>query len=465
MKFFTTILILFNLTICSIAQLNYIPLNVDYASFKGNENKSFTEFYLSFYQIDLEYEQQDSIYIAKFSHELKITQGDSVIYNVSRNYRSSISAEERKLNNQFIDVFAVELLPGEYTIVAVITDKNSNRNGEYILNASIMNFDKDFSISNIEFANSIDTKGDNSNFSLKNNIKILPNASKTFTIVNPMLYFYFEAYNLVLNDEGRSSYSYNYYITDINGTRVRDYATKEKTGHETIAEVSGINVVALEGQPYFLNIKIFDNNSNKSIVTRKKFSVNKPIRKKSPQHIAAKIEGYEEYVGLNKEELIREFEIAKYIASTEEIEVFEKLNDAQSLRRFLSQFWKNRDKDNDTEINEFKQNYIENYRIANANYSTHFKEGWETDRGRVILVYGRPDEIERNTSSLNSQPYEIWHYYSLEGGSEFIFGDVSGNASFELLHSTFRNEIKDPNWRMRVDKLGGREYNSGFDNF
>ena len=156
MKYPLIIIIFISFTIKLIAQLNYIPLNVDYASFKGNENKSFTEFYLSFYQVDLEYEQQDSIYVSRFSHDLKITQGDSIIYNISRNYRSSISAEEKILNNQFVDVFAVELLPGDYTVFAVITDKNSNKNGEYILNASIMNYVNDFSVSSIEFANSID---------------------------------------------------------------------------------------------------------------------------------------------------------------------------------------------------------------------------------------------------------------------------------------------------------------------
>ncbi len=465
MKIFTTIIVLINLSIVTFAQLNYIPLNVDYASFKGNDNKSFTEFYISFYQFDLEYEQNDSVYTAKFSHQLKITQKDSVIHNITRNYSSSISGNASKLNNQFVDIFAVELLPGNYTVVANIVDKTANKNGEYLLNVSVSDFNTKFSISNIEFANSVDPKGDSSNFSLKNNIKILPNASKTFTLINPMLYFYFEAYNLSVDDNAKSSYSYNYYISDLDGKRIRDYATKEKTGFASIAEVSGINVIALEGKPYFLNINIVDNLSNKSVNTRKKFSVNKPVRKKSQKDIAAKIEGYEEYVGLNKEQLVREFEISKYIATNDEIDIFEKMIDAQGMRRFLSNFWKIRDEDGSTANNEYKQIYIENYKIANANYSTHFKEGWKSDRGRVILVYGRPDEIERNTNTLNSQPYEIWQYYSLEGGTEFIFGDVGGNGSYELLHSTYRNEIKDPDWRTRVDKLGSRDYDSGLDDF
>lgn len=88
--------------------------------------------------------------------------------------------------------------------------------------------------------------------------------------------------------------------------------------------------------------------------------------------------------------------------------------------------------------------------MANTRYSTTFKQGWRTDRGRVLLLYGRPDEIERNPSSIDTKPYETWFYYSLDGGVKFIFGDVSGFGEYELMHSTHRNEIQDPNWRARI---------------
>jgi hypothetical protein len=94
-------------------------------------------------------------------------------------------------------------------------------------------------------------------------------------------------------------------------------------------------------------------------------------------------------------------------------------------------------------------------KLANASYSNYFKEGWQTDRGRVLLMYGRPDEIERNPSVLDVNPYEIWYYYSLEGGCEFVFGDLSGHGEYELLHSTYRNEIQDINWRSRLSSGSG----------
>jgi GWxTD domain-containing protein len=448
----------------SFAQLGYIPLNADYATFKGTGDKTFTEFYLSFFQQALEYEQTDSSFVAKFSHSLNITNDDSVVFNTTRNYKNSTLQIKNSLGNQFIDVFPVELNPGNYTVIAKILDKISNKTGEYILEVTIPEYSSNFSLSNIELANKIDSKGDDTNFSLKNNILIMPNASKTYTIINPILYFYFEGYNLALNEQGQSNFRYSYYISDMDGRRRRQYPEKIKSSNITsVAEATGINVIALKSEPYFLNVFLTDINSNDSAFTRKKFFVNKPARTKSKQEITSKIEGFEEYATMNKQQLINEFQMLKYIATNEETEIFDKIPNEEGMKRFLSQFWKRRDNNIDTPINEYKQTFFENLGIANANYSTHFKEGWRTDRGRVIIVYGKPDEIERNPSALDSQPYEIWYYYSLEGGAQFIFADISGNGSYELLHSTYRTEIKDPNWEMRINKLRNRQ--SGFDNF
>ena len=144
-----------------------------------------------------------------------------------------------------------------------------------------------------------------------------------------------------------------------------------------------------------------------------------------------------------------EFEKTKSIATSEEKDTFEK-HDVDGMRRFLAMFWKSRDPEPTTAINEFRQTYLENIALANTLYSMSFKAGWRTDRGRVLLIYGKPDEIERNPSSIDSKPFEKWHYYSLEGGVEFIFGDVTGLGDYELIHSTHRNEIHDTNWRKRV---------------
>jgi hypothetical protein len=48
------------------------------------------------------------------------------------------------------------------------------------------------------------------------------------------------------------------------------------------------------------------------------------------------------------------------------------------------------------------------------------------------------------------KPYEIWFYNEIEGGVQFIFGDISGFGNYELLHSTKRGEVNDPDWERRL---------------
>jgi len=447
-------------------QFNIIPLSVDYATFLGKEGVTYTEVYLSFLQNDLTYQEEDSLLVGHFLHNLTITQNDSVIAKYNRNYKNTLEINQSPQEySQFIDVFAFELNPGKYELSASLVDEVSGKSGEYNLDLDIPLYSDELKISGIELSTKIEQGNTESNFSAKNNITIYPNPSSTFGILYPVLYFYFEAYNLNLNADGKNNYTYHYYISDTDGKRIRDFPSIENSNEsQTIAEAKGSNIITMESGTYFLNIELKDLNSEKSAFTRKKFFMKKPERTASDNQVAARLEGYEEYASYSKDQLNNEFQKARYISTSEEIEIWENLN-LEGMRRFIAQFWKRRDTNKESPLNEFKRTYFENIRLANANYSTQFKEGWRTDRGRVLLVYGKPDEIERNASSLDMQPYEIWSFYSLEGGAQFVFGDLSGNGHYELLHSTYRNEIKDPDWQRKLGKLRIRESSPGFDNY
>jgi len=68
----------------------------------------------------------------------------------------------------------------------------------------------------------------------------------------------------------------------------------------------------------------------------------------------------------------------------------------------------------------------------------------------VYLVYGQPSEIDRYPNQTDTRPYEIWYYYDMEGGGQFIFGDITGFSDFMLLHSTKRGELRDDGWQRRI---------------
>jgi hypothetical protein len=65
-------------------------------------------------------------------------------------------------------------------------------------------------------------------------------------------------------------------------------------------------------------------------------------------------------------------------------------------------------------------------------------------------LYAEPDEIQRFPSSGDSKPYEIWNYYSIESGVQFIFVDRSGFSNYILVHSTKRGELQDEEWERNL---------------
>src|SRR6478672_12248339 len=80
-----------------------------------------------------------------------------------------------------------------------------------------------------------------------------------------------------------------------------------------------------------------------------------------------------------------------YIITDEERKAFKKLQTDDERERFIEEFWRRRDPDPDTDENEFKEEYYERIAYANEHFSSGIP-GWKTDRGRIWIMYGKPDE-------------------------------------------------------------------------
>ena len=92
-------------------------------------------------------------------------------------------------------------------------------------------------------------------------------------------------------------------------------------------------------------------------------------------------------------------------------------------------------------------------RVATNKYKSLSRKGWQSDMGRVYILYGEPSEIERHPNESNMKPYEVWKYNDIEGGALFIFGDLTGFKNYILLTSTKRGEIQDYNWQQTLSTV------------
>lgn len=71
---------------------------------------------------------------------------------------------------------------------------------------------------------------------------------------------------------------------------------------------------------------------------------------------------------------------------------------------------------------------------ANARFRWSIHEGWKTDRGRILIIYGPPDNVENRNDGATSAKYEIWNYEKT--GRRFVFEDTNDTGDFRLISST-----------------------------
>jgi GWxTD domain-containing protein len=103
----------------------------------------------------------------------------------------------------------------------------------------------------------------------------------------------------------------------------------------------------------------------------------------------------------------------------------------EELEQWFLNYWKKNDPTEETPYNEIQYEFYFRVDLANNEFSLRFKEGWETDRGYAMIVYGEPDKREKYHYVTNTKPYEIWHYNAQNKKATFV--DIEGNNDYKLI--------------------------------
>jgi len=120
----------------------------------------------------------------------------------------------------------------------------------------------------------------------------------------------------------------------------------------------------------------------------------------------------------------------RYLIGKDERTVFLGLNEPEDRKAFIENFWRKRDPDPDTEVNEFKIEYFA--RIDGANFL--FKEGttpgWMSERGRLYITLGPPENRVTYPRGVTfyGKPTEVWYY----GFFPVMFVDDNWTGNYRL---------------------------------
>ena len=157
------------------------------------------------------------------------------------------------------------------------------------------------------------------------------------------------------------------------------------------------------------------------------------------------------------------FEKARLIMTRQEIEVYKHLPDKKAKEEFIVEFWEKRDPTPGTEENENLEEFMERIEYANKWFYEGSKgRGWDTERGRILLQLGFPEErrwgdwadTDRSGALITSKriPMEIWTYIHYQLVLIFVDENDSGrlhltriptNLSYALEKARFSLDLRD----------------------
>ncbi len=340
-------------------------------------------------------------------------------------------------NARVNDMFTLSLVPGTYDLEVTVEDLQGEKQGLCRRKIEVHNFEaapSAVTISDVEFGAEIERSEDKQDRFVHNGYRIVPNLTRSYGM-GRTLKCYFEVYGFAVDPSvDDDSFYLSYSIVDTNGVVVKSYDVKRirKPG-ESCAKMDTLALGDLSSGGYGFLVQVRDRLTRQTARTLRRFQI-----------LSTSQAGQE--LSEEEKELWRYYSDIRFVATEKEQKLLKSL-DSKGQERFLKQFWKDRDPTPETPLNEQLMEHIRRMKYTENQFAAQVnKRGSDTDKGRVYIKYGPPDDIQYNTLATGEKSYEIW-VYEKQGRYEFVFRDRHGNGIYELVHSTMPGERYNPNWR------------------
>jgi GWxTD domain-containing protein len=420
---------------------------MDVASFRYDDEKSFVELYYAFPRSAVTMQRVSGVTSGSVLLRTTIAAAETEVEVASKTWRTPVVMMDTGAVRDKILVGKVHfvLAPGKYKLVTIGQDETnaSIRDTVSIPYTVPQMSGRNAHFSDIELCSSIQkSNADTANIFYKNTLEVIPNPAIIYGKSLPTVLYYSELYNAQLDPfKIRSEIVSSYGRTMTSRMLQRSGALASRV------EVGMLPIGSFPSGVYTLILSYGDTSGAMQFSQSKMFYVYNPdipFDTALAKSVADKIA--QEFATLSEDELDEQFAVATYVTTKEERSLWDELKGAESKRKFLTRFWLDRDPDPLTPGNEFYQQYQDRVLYCNDHFRSPYRKGWKSDRGRVYIKYGQPDNIERHASDSDRKPYEVWNYDNLQSGAQFIFIDRGGFNNYDLVHSTMRDEVSNPNW-------------------
>lgn len=381
-----------------------------FPTFARDGSQQLVRIYVQILNDDLTFVSADTGYAASIQIELYLSdRNENYLFNrtIERtvNTLNFQETNSREISQTFFTDIPIQ--PGEYSLLITVLDKNSNKQVNRKISFRIPSFEKlPFMISHILFFDKVtkDSTGKIQGFE--------PNLINNFSGSSEFIYAYFQT----LAKTNQDSLKILLNIKDATGKEIQRNSYWVKNQTQFAEHYLRFNRHQFDQNKYVAQVVAYLGNYTYKI--EKVFSFFWTVSPQSPRDLTQALE-----------EMV-------YIANEDSVYYYLKRS-YEEKKQFFESFWKSMDPNPETEKNELMDEYYRRVNFANQNYTTLSYPGWKTDRGRIFIKFGEPDDIERHPFEMGNFPYEIWRYYSLK--KIFLFIDRTGFGDY-YLHPSYIEE-------------------------
>lgn len=442
-----------------------VQIDVDHAAFAFDGESSLVEMYFAFEAATLQYVGTENGFMAELPVQMAVVRSTQA--QLDGTPTEPVWSEETSLSfvvpdttglaegQHFVHQVRAAIPPGEYELRVTIPAGPSGLDSDLTVQRDLLvpDFSEESSVkvSDVTLASQITPSQDREDAFYKNGMVIRPNANQLYGSGLNFLFWYAEIYNLDQLAASSDNYTVFSYIAEANVPQPLGDMQRRmpRPLRSPDVVVGSFNIRTLPSGSYFLRIAVLNaNNEAVAEQSRKFFIYNPDVQREQVVAVETDFEA-SQYANMSEEEVDRMERHVNVIASDSERRRLRGIRDLDEKRRFFMDFWGARDPNPNTPINEYQENFYALVQYANDRYTTSFDEGWNTDRGRALLKFGAPTSIEPHLFDRGYAPYELWEYNNIpgEGQALFVFADLDGFGSFELVHSTVTGERKLADWQ------------------
>lgn len=454
MRYLFILIIFFWGSIKSFSQSTQVIFN--HAKFQLENGEPYFETYLSFISSSLKYKANER---GNLQAKLLVTQF------VKQNNKIVDFKKYEVLGPELIDSIAIDfvdqkrfkLSKGTYNLELEIIDLNIENSKPVKLSETIdLDIDNSkVSISDIELIEYIN-ESNNPNEFTKSGYDIVPYVSSYFPNEVEKLAYYFEIYapKSIIGEKYLLKQSITNYETN---KEVHPYVRNTRENFKSInSNIQLFDIRKLSTGNYILSVQLI-NTKNEIIAEKTVFfqRVNNVFIDPSA-YLRNTIDISTTFVSnIKGDSLEKVLQALTPVASDLERNIIQnKMKNAseEMKQNFFYNFWTSR-----SELEPAKKwsEYHDLLVEANDMFGTKIREGYETDRGRIYVKYGKPNSVSNRPNEPSSYPYQIWHYYHLGkfNNIRFIFyAPDLVNDDYELLHSDLRGEVNNRRWQNILHK-------------